>query len=83
MHSHRCGDREHCEELFKALTPRERVHDKQMFFDAGEQLQKFMVDDWPSEFRFKNVIVRNDILSVVDRTVKSFPMVLNNGSLLY
>ena len=45
---------QHREELHKTLTPGERAHDKLMFIDAGEQLQKFMVDDWPSEFRFKN-----------------------------
>ena len=30
-----------------------------------------------------NVIVRNEVLPTVDRTVESFPTVLNNGSLLY
>lgn len=30
-----------------------------------------------------NVIVRNEVLPAVDRTVESFPTVLNNGSLLY
>ena len=62
MHSHRCGDREHREQLLKALSPGVRAHDKQMFFDAAEQLQKSMVDDWPSEFRFKNVIGRHDMI---------------------
>lgn len=51
---------QHREERREALTPGERAHDKLMFIDAGEQLQKFMVDDWPSEFRFKNVVGRHD-----------------------
>ncbi len=47
---------QHREELLKALTPEQMAHDNLMCFDAGERLLKFMVNDWPSELRFKNVI---------------------------
>ena len=47
---------QHCEELRKALTPEQVTHDKLMFLDAGEQLWKFMVNDWSSELRFRNVV---------------------------
>jgi DcmR-like sensory protein len=46
----------HREALVKTLTPQEMAHDKLMFFDAGEQLWRFMVDDWPSEFQFRKVV---------------------------
>jgi hypothetical protein len=47
---------QHRDELRKALTPEQAAHDKLRFFDAGEQLSKFMVKDWPSELRFRNVV---------------------------
>ena len=47
---------QHREELHKALTPEQIAHDKLTFFDAGEQLSKLMVSDWPSELRFRNVV---------------------------
>jgi hypothetical protein len=51
---------QHSEERLEALTPGKRALDNLMFIDAGEQLQKFMVDDWPSVFRFKKVVGRHD-----------------------
>jgi hypothetical protein len=47
---------QHREELHKALTPEQVAHDKLRFFDAREQLSKIMVNDWPSELRFRNVV---------------------------
>jgi len=47
---------QHREELRKTLTPEQVTHDKLMFFDAGEQLLKFMVSDWPSALRFRQVV---------------------------
>lgn len=47
---------QHREELHKALTPEQVAHDKLRFFDASEQLSKFMVNDWPSELRLRNVV---------------------------
>ena len=40
---------QHREELHKVLTPEQVAHDKLRFFDAREELSKFMVNDWPSE----------------------------------
>jgi len=47
---------QHREELRKTLTSGQMAHDKLMFLDAGEQFWKFMVNDWPSELRFRNVV---------------------------
>jgi hypothetical protein len=47
---------QHREKLHKALTPEQMAHDKLRFFDAEEQLWKFMVNDWPSESRFRHVM---------------------------
>jgi MEDS: MEthanogen/methylotroph, DcmR Sensory domain len=47
---------QHHEELCTALTPGELAHDKLKFFAAEEQLSKIIVDDWPSELRFRNVV---------------------------
>lgn len=47
---------QHREELRKGLTPQEITHDKLWFLDASEQLSTFMVDGWPNEQLFKNVI---------------------------
>lgn len=47
---------QHREELHKALTPEQGAHDKLRFFDAREQLSKIMVNDWPSELCFSNVV---------------------------
>ena len=47
---------QHREELIKTLTPEEMTHDQLIFFDAGEQVGKFMIDDWPSELRFRKVV---------------------------
>jgi len=47
---------QHREALQRALPPEQVTHDKLRFFDAEEQLSKFMVADWPSELRFKQVV---------------------------
>ena len=47
---------QHREALHKTLTPEQAAHDKLRFFDAREQLSKFMVNDWPSELRLRNVV---------------------------
>ena len=47
---------QHREALQRVLTPEQMTHDKLRFFDAEEQLSKFMVADWPSELRFKQVV---------------------------
>ena len=46
----------HREMLHKSLTPGQMAHEKLLFFDAGEQLRKFMIADWPSELRFRHVV---------------------------
>ena len=46
----------HREELQRVLTPEQLTHDRLQFFDAEEQLAKFIVDEWPSELRFRRVI---------------------------
>ena len=46
----------HHEELCTALTPEELAHDTLKFFAAEEQLAKILVDDWPSELQFRNVV---------------------------
>lgn len=47
---------QHREELHKVLTPVQVAHDKLRFFDAREELSKFMVNDWPSELRLRSVV---------------------------
>ncbi len=47
---------QHCEELLKTFPPGEMAHENLLFFNAEEQLWKIMVDDWPSELRFRNVV---------------------------
>ena len=54
---------QHCEELLKTVSQGEMAHDNLMFFNAEEQLWKIMVDEWPSELRFRNVIA-----SMIGRT---------------
>jgi hypothetical protein len=46
----------HQEELCTALTPEELAHDKLKFFAAEEQLSRIIVDGWPSELQFRNVV---------------------------
>jgi hypothetical protein len=46
----------HREELQKVLTPEQMAHDKLIFADAGELLAKFLVNDWPNDLRFKQVV---------------------------
>jgi hypothetical protein len=46
----------HREELQRVLTPAQLTHHKLRFFDAEEQLAKFIVVEWPSELRFRQVI---------------------------
>lgn len=38
------------------LTQEQIAHPKLMFVDVEEQLPKFMINDWPSELRFRRVI---------------------------
>ena len=47
---------QHREALQRVLTPEQMTHDKLRFFDAEEQLSKFMVADWPSEQRFRQAV---------------------------
>jgi|SRR6185436_7816968 len=47
---------QHREELRKGLTTQEITHDKLWFLDAREQLSTFMLDGWPNEQLFKNVM---------------------------
>jgi hypothetical protein len=47
---------QHREALQQVLTPEQTTHDKLRFFDAEEQLSKFMVAEWPSELRFRQVV---------------------------
>jgi hypothetical protein len=47
---------QHADELHKVLTKEQVAHPKLVFVDAEEQLPKFMINDWPSELRFRRVI---------------------------
>ena len=47
---------QHREALQRVLTPEQVTHGKLRFFDAEEQLSKFMVAEWPSELRFRQVV---------------------------
>jgi hypothetical protein len=47
---------QHREALQRVLTPEQVTHDQLRFFDAEEQLSKFMVAEWPSELRFRQVV---------------------------
>jgi hypothetical protein len=47
---------QHRDELRKVLTQEQIAHPKLSFFDAEEQLSTFMIDDWPSESRFRRTI---------------------------
>jgi hypothetical protein len=43
-------------QLHNVLSTEQLAYKKLLFFDAAEQLVKFMIDDWPSELRFKQVV---------------------------
>ena len=47
---------QHREALQQVLTPEQMSHDKLRFFEAEEQLSQFMVAEWPSELRFRQVV---------------------------
>ena len=47
---------QHREALQQVLTPDQMAHDKLRVFEAEEQLSKFMVADWPSELRFRQMV---------------------------
>ena len=47
---------QHRDELHKVLTQEQIAHPKLNFFDAEEQVSKFMIDDWPSESRFRRAM---------------------------
>ena len=47
---------QHREALQRVLTPEQVTHDTLRFFDAEAQLSKFLVAEWPSELRFRQVV---------------------------
>ena len=47
---------QHRESFQRVLPPEEVTHDKLQFFDAEEQLSKFMDAEWPSEPQFRQVV---------------------------
>jgi hypothetical protein len=47
---------QHREDLQRVLTPEQLTHDKLRFFDAEDQLSQFLVAEWPSELRFRQVV---------------------------
>jgi KaiC/GvpD/RAD55 family RecA-like ATPase len=47
---------QHREALQQVLTPEQMAHDKLRVFEAEEQLSKFMVAEWPSELRFRQMV---------------------------
>jgi hypothetical protein len=47
---------QHREALQQVLTPDQMAHDKLRVFEAEEQLSKFMVAEWPSELRFRQMV---------------------------
>ena len=50
------GSAQHREDFQRVLPPEQIAHDMVHFFDAEDQLSKFMVAEWPSELRFRRVV---------------------------